>query len=120
MTGGAGLLLILDYDGTLTPIVPWPDAAVLAASVRGTLSRLTASGRARVAILSGRALADLRARVRLANVVYGGCHGPDEKAVFEELCQVVEEAIALYHQDGKPLPPPTSGKDYANKMPAIA
>ena len=75
MTGGARLLLILDYDGTLTPIVPWPDAAVLAASVRGTLSRLAASGRARVAILSGRALADLRARVRLANVVYGGCHG---------------------------------------------
>jgi predicted RNase H-like HicB family nuclease len=33
-------------------------------------------------------------------LIYGGCHGPDEKAVFEELGQVVEEAIALYHQDG--------------------
>jgi len=30
-------------------------------------------------------------------------YGPDEKAVFEQLCQVVDEAIALYHQDGKPL-----------------
>ena len=49
-------------------------------------------------------------------LVYGGCHGADEKAVFEELCQVVEEAIALYHQDDKPLPLPTSGRDYANKM----
>ena len=29
-------------------------------------------------------------------LVYGGCHGTDEKAVFEELCRVVEEAIALY------------------------
>lgn len=28
----------------------------------------------------------------------------------------IEEAIALCHQDGKPLPPPTSGRDYANKM----
>lgn len=49
-------------------------------------------------------------------LVYGGCHGTDEKAVFEELCQVVEEAIALYHKDGKPLPPPPSGRDFANKM----
>lgn len=49
-------------------------------------------------------------------LIYGGCHGADEKAVFEELRQVVEEAIALYRKDGKPLPPPTSGRDVANKM----
>lgn len=53
-------------------------------------------------------------------LIYGGCHGPDEKVVFEELCQVVEEAIALYHRDGKPLPPPTSGRDFANKMQNVA
>ena len=53
-------------------------------------------------------------------LVYGGCHGADEKAVFDELCQVVEEAIALYHNDGKSLPTPTSGRDYANKMQNVA
>src|SRR5712664_2784249 len=53
-------------------------------------------------------------------LIYGGCHGTDERAVFEQLCQVVEEAIALYHQDGKPLPPPTSGRDFANKMQNVA
>ena len=53
-------------------------------------------------------------------LISGKCHGPDEMAVFEELCQVVEEAIALYHADGKPLPPPTSGRDYANTMQNIA
>jgi len=47
---------------------------------------------------------------------YGGCHGEDEKAVFAELCDIAEETIQLYKRDGKPLPPPTSGKDYANKM----
>jgi predicted RNase H-like HicB family nuclease len=51
---------------------------------------------------------------------YGGCHGEDEAAVFAELCEIVEETIGLYHQDRKPLPPPTSGKDYANKMLRIA
>jgi hypothetical protein len=47
---------------------------------------------------------------------YGGCHGSDEKQVFSELCEMVEETIELIKKDGKPLPPPTSGKDYANLM----
>ena len=49
-------------------------------------------------------------------LVYGGCHGNDEQEVFKELCQIVDEAIELYRQDGKPLPPATSGRDFANKM----
>ena len=51
---------------------------------------------------------------------YGGCHGDDEKKVFAELCEIVEETIELYHRDGKPLPPPTSGRDFANKMQNVA
>lgn len=72
---GAGLMAILDYDGTLAPIASSPGAAVLAPSVRATLARLARSERARLAILSGRALADVRKRVGLDAVVYGGCHG---------------------------------------------
>ena len=53
-------------------------------------------------------------------LVYGGCHGDDEERVFAELCSLVEEVIELYKRDGKPLPPPTSGKDYANKMLDVA
>jgi len=53
-------------------------------------------------------------------LVYGGCHGDDEKQVFEELCSIVEEIIEIYKKDNKPLPPPTSGKDYANKMLDVA
>jgi hypothetical protein len=30
------------------------------------------------------------------------------------------EVIELYREDGKPLPPPTSGKDFANKTQRIA
>jgi predicted RNase H-like HicB family nuclease len=51
---------------------------------------------------------------------YGGCHGADEKEVFAELCEIVDETIELYKKDGKPLPLPTTGKDYANKMLKIA
>ena len=53
-------------------------------------------------------------------LIYAGCHGANEEAVFSELCQVVEGAIALYHNDGKPLPPATSGRDFANKMQNVA
>ena len=42
-------------------------------------------------------------------LIYGGCHGSDERSVFDELCVIVEEAIELYRVDGKQLPPPTTG-----------
>ena len=53
-------------------------------------------------------------------LMYGGCHGDNEREVFDELCRIVEEAITLYKMDGKPLPPPTSGRDFANKMQHVA
>jgi predicted RNase H-like HicB family nuclease len=53
-------------------------------------------------------------------LIYAGCHGSDEKEVFDELCQVVEEAVGLYRKDGKPLPPLTSGRDFATKMQSVA
>lgn len=42
-------------------------------------------------------------------LIWGGCHGDDERDVFDELCRIVDEAIELYKADGKPLPPSTSG-----------
>jgi predicted RNase H-like HicB family nuclease len=53
-------------------------------------------------------------------LIWGGCHGDDEQAVFEELCQVVEEAIEIYEAEGKLLPAPTSGRDFVNRMQSVA
>lgn len=53
-------------------------------------------------------------------LIYGGCHGDDERQVFAELCEIVEEAIALYKADDKPLPPATSGRDLANRLQDVA
>ncbi len=47
---------------------------------------------------------------------FGGCHGDDEQAVFAELCQIVEETVQLYQQEGRTLPPVTSGYDWANTI----
>jgi len=53
-------------------------------------------------------------------LLYGGCHGDDEREVFAELCQIVDETIELYKKDGKPLPAQTAGKDYAKEILKIA
>ena len=49
-------------------------------------------------------------------LMYGGCHGDDERAVYAELCDIVEEVIQLYRQEGKPLPPPTAGNGKAEGL----
>ncbi len=53
-------------------------------------------------------------------LLYGGCHGDNEQEVFIELCEIVEETIELYKEDGKPLPTPTSGKEYVGRMLSMA
>ena len=52
-TGTKRLVVFLDYDGTLTPIVEASDAAVLAAPMRAAIARL--ARHAPVAGVSGRA-----------------------------------------------------------------
>jgi trehalose 6-phosphate phosphatase len=67
--------VFLDYDGTLTAIVSQPENAWLSDSMRQALQELAV--RARVAILSGRDLDDVRRRVNIDSIVYGGSHGFD-------------------------------------------
>jgi predicted RNase H-like HicB family nuclease len=57
---------------------------------------------------------------RAPGLLDGGCHGEDERAVFEELCQIVEEVIAIYHADGKALPPPASHLDLSSTTRGVA
>lgn len=49
-------------------------------------------------------------------LLYGGCHGDDETAVYQELCGIVEEIILLYQKDGKPLPVATAGRKFSGKF----
>lgn len=70
-----GLLMLLDYDGTLTPIVDRPELAVLAPETRATLCNLVSV--MPVAVVSGRELGTLRALVDVPGLVYVGNHGFD-------------------------------------------
>jgi predicted RNase H-like HicB family nuclease len=53
-------------------------------------------------------------------LLLGGCHGDDERKVFEELCEIVDEVLEIYRVDGRPLPPATAGRDLANKLQDVA
>jgi trehalose 6-phosphate phosphatase len=69
------VLLFLDFDGTLAPIHQNPGAASMPPESRRALKALEARDGSSVAIISGRALPDLRERVRMEEIVYAGNHG---------------------------------------------
>ncbi len=69
------LLLMLDFDGTLAPIVSHPDLATLPRETRARLVELRAAPSVSPAIISGRSVADLRQRVAVENIIYVGNHG---------------------------------------------
>ncbi|MEY3020186.1 MAG: hypothetical protein RLZZ272_1170 [Actinomycetota bacterium] len=65
--------MIVDHDGTLSPIVRDPSAAALEVGAEDALERL--APRAPVVVLSGRGLDDLRARLGHLPVLIGANHG---------------------------------------------
>lgn len=69
------LLLMLDFDGTLSPIVERPEDAILLAKGREPLAALAGLADVDIGIISGRAAEDVRARVGLDGVEYVGNHG---------------------------------------------
>lgn len=75
IVGRKALAILLDFDGTLAPIVAVPEEASLPAPIRDTLHRLTGAPETVVAVVSGRALDDIRGRVAIDGVVYAGNHG---------------------------------------------
>lgn len=67
--------LFLDYDGTLSPIVKTPDKAVMPKKTKIILRRLAERRDVKLAIISGRALDDVKRRIGMRDVVYVGNHG---------------------------------------------
>ncbi|HUH12574.1 MAG TPA: trehalose-phosphatase [Longimicrobiales bacterium] len=86
------MLVAVDFDGTLAPIVERPeDAAPLPAGI-DALRRLAARPDTDVAIVSGRGLEDARARVGLEGLYYAGNHGMEIEG--PGIARVLEAAAA--------------------------
>ena len=69
------MLIALDFDGTIAPIVPHPDDAQMLPEARPVLEALAERSDTEIALISGRSLQDLQGRVAIDDVYYAGNHG---------------------------------------------
>ena len=75
LTHSDKLILLLDFDGTLTPIVRRPELVVLNESTRKLLRDLAELPSLVVSVISGREISDLIKLVDVDNLLYAGNHG---------------------------------------------
>jgi trehalose-phosphatase len=69
------LFFFLDYDGTLAPIASRPELAFCPPEIKSHLEQLRDLAGVHLAIVSGRALEDLREKVGVPGIIYAGNHG---------------------------------------------
>jgi trehalose-phosphatase len=97
--GGTPLVVMLDVDGTLAPIAPRPEDAVVPNATRRAVAELVALPGLHVALVSGRAASDAQRMVDVDGIWVIGNHGaevlaPDGRLTVDELVVPHEEAVA--------------------------
>lgn len=92
------LSLILDYDGTLTPLTSHPDLAIMSEETKRVLERLANMPDVNIAIISGRSLDNISKIVGIEKITYAGSHG-----------------LEILHPDGTKFIHPVP-QEYAEKL----
>ena len=70
-----GAALFLDFDGTLVELAETPDGISVSPELPGLLRRLSAALNGRLALISGRAIADLERHIDCSGLAVSGSHG---------------------------------------------
>ena len=70
-----GAALFLDFDGTLVELAETPDSILVSPALAPMLERLRRRLDGRLALISGRSLADLERHVPLSGIAFSGSHG---------------------------------------------
>ncbi|MEO7745971.1 MAG: trehalose-phosphatase [Actinomycetota bacterium] len=95
------LLVALDFDGVLAPIVEQPEDARALLGTGELLDRIAAIDGVHVALVSGRALASLRAVAQVApgsRLVLVGSHGAEVDGTDVQLDDSARDALAAVHE----------------------
>jgi trehalose 6-phosphate synthase/phosphatase len=90
------LALFLDYDGTLTPLTDHPSKAKLSKKMRSALETCAARDDTDIAIVSGRAIGDVKAMVKRPNLTYAGNHGLE--IVGADMPDFIHEDLVHYRE----------------------
>lgn len=69
------LALLLDYDGTLAPLAPHPNLTLMANSTTDALSNISRNHKIFTAVISGRAVDDVKCKIGIDGIVCAGNHG---------------------------------------------
>jgi len=97
------IIILSDFDGTLSPIYNRPEKAHLPLKTKEILMRLTRKKNVHFGIISGRQIEDLENKIGMDNIIYGGIHGlegfinnepyyfPVKKMYLEALVDVKEK-----------------------------
>jgi trehalose-phosphatase len=97
------ILLMLDFDGTLVPLMPRPQDVYVDAELIRLLEALNALQNVWVVIVSGRAMADLREKLPVVNVSMVASHGgewflPDHEYNRERLDPHIASRFAVIEE----------------------
>ncbi|KXG30780.2 hypothetical protein SORBI_3004G232900 [Sorghum bicolor] len=102
---GKKVVMFLDYDGTLSPIVADPDAAYMSDAMRAAVRDV--AKHFPTAIVSGRCRDKVRNFVDLSELYYAGSHGMDIKGPSSNpesvLCQPASEFLPVIDEVYKAL-----------------
>ncbi|XP_047150652.1 probable trehalose-phosphate phosphatase C [Vigna umbellata] len=90
---GKRIILFLDYDGTLSPIVNDPDRAFMSEEMRATVHEVASYFP--TAIISGRSRDKVQDFVKLNNLYYAGSHGMDIMAPSMPITSSAGEHIEI-------------------------
>jgi trehalose 6-phosphate synthase/phosphatase len=95
------LALFLDYDGTLCPLQDHPSMAKLSPAMRRALNGCASRADTKVAVVSGRALADVTAIVDHPGLIFAGNHGLEIEG--ENFPRFVHEDLVHYRHRAEEL-----------------
>ena len=99
--GSHRLALFLDYDGTLCPLQDHPSQSKLSPPMRRTLNVCAERDDTDVAIISGRALRDIRSMVGNNQLSYAGNHGLEMSG--PDMPEFVHEDLVHYRARAEEL-----------------
>ncbi|KAJ6648365.1 Origin recognition complex subunit 3 [Pseudolycoriella hygida] len=74
---GDNLAVLLDYDGTLAPLAEHPSLTVMEPESEAAIKELATHPNVFLAVISGRAVGDVKNKVGIENITYAGNHGLD-------------------------------------------
>lgn len=94
VAGAPSVFCFLDYDGTLVALAQTPDHAAPPSSIAPLLAQLAAAPGTRVAVVTGRTIADLRRFIDVPGLFYVGIHGLEIQLPNGEM-QIRDEVVAM-------------------------